>query len=539
MSLLPDRTQRRIVPRWRASGAAAAAPEFTSVKAAPRATSSSADQAGAAFRAFQDDRSVGSAAEALAESLLEGNREAAKTAAIFIAQNPFDAPASLLNLARSTTGELSSITAIASEVATTRALLKLSPRNPVLWSDMARHYASQGEKQRARRCMSAALQLAPDHRWMLRTAARFFIHQEDPAAAHRLLSMHPRTKNDPWLIAAELACAHVAGRTPKFWKVANEIIKFDRYSPLHISELATAVGMMELESGNRKQARKLVQKGLIAPTENTLAQVLWAKDRKHLGDGMAKLNMLIKSTEDAYEAEFKLCLQRGDLPAALSACNNWVSDEPFAARPLHEITYLASLLDDHDLTFRTSDRVLRLDGQMSVGLELNRMFAKLSSNKLRPDKDADEIHCLEVRLRQLIAQPGAVAVHATANMALWNYRFGSAEAGRALYRSAVELARKSQGLESAAHAAMFAAREALLSGEPEAPQDLATAADLAERAGSELCLFYVRKLDALAKAPGMRQQILSPSSAEQYLRPMKLLNISKGPTGYVLTVGRG
>lgn len=539
MSLLPDRTQRRIVPRWRASGAAAAAREFTSVKGAPRATSSSADQAGAAFKAFQDDRSVGSAAEALAESLLEGDKEAAKTAANFIVQNPLGAPVALLTLARGTTGELSTISAIASEVATTRALLKLSPRNPVLWSDMARHYASQGEKQRAHRCMGTALQLAPDHRWMLRTASRFFIHQEDPAAAHRLLSMHPRTKNDPWLIAAELACAHVAGRTPKFWKTANEIVRFDRYAPLHMSELATAVGMMELESGNRKQARKLVEKGLIAPTENTLAQVLWAKERKHLGDGLAKLDMLIRSMDDAYEAEFKLCLQRGDLPAALNACKKWISDEPFAARPRHEITYVASLLDDHDLTFRTSDKVLRVDGQMSVGLELNRIFAKLSSDKLKHDKDTEEIHRLEVRLRQLKEQPGAVAVHATANMALLNYRFGSAGAGRALYRSAVELARKSEGLESAAHAAMFAAREALLAGEPEAAQDLATATELAERAGSELCLFYVRKLEALAKAPEMRQQILSPSSAEQYLRPMKLLKISKGPTGYVLTVGRG
>ena len=482
---------------------------------------------------------MGSAAEALAESLLEGNKEAARTVAKFISQNPLGAPTALLDLARSTSGEMVADPAISisTDIGTVRKLLRLSPRNPVLWSDMARHYATLGQKKRAHKCMTTALELAPDHRWMLRTASRFLIHQGDAAAAHRLLATHPRTKSDPWLIAAEIACAHVAGRAPKYWKAAAEIIRFDRYAPLHISELATAVGMMELESGNRKGARKLVNKALVSPTENTLAQVLWAKEKKHLGDGLEKLDVLIQSTGDAFEAEFRRRVQRGDLLAALNACRRWMEDEPFAARPRLEITYVAAMLDDHDLAIRTANQVLQIDGRMSLGLELNQIFAKLSSGQLTESKDAQEINRLEVRLQQLRDHSPAAAVHATANLALWNYRYGSAATGRSLYQEAVDLARKHSGLDTAADAAMFAAREALLAGDEQALQDLATAKDMAGRASSESSLFYIRKLEALADAPEMRKQILSPSSAAKYLKPTKVLRISKDDGGYVLTVG--
>lgn len=536
MTLLRDKTQRRIVPRWRPSGSAPSAPEFASVKTSRRPSLASTDHGGAAFRAFAEDQCVGSASEALAEALLERNAEVAKSTATYILQHASDAPPLLLALARESTGPLRDSAPAAYDVATTRALLRLSPRNAALWSDLARHHAGLGDKRQAHKYMKAALQLAPNHRWMLRTASRFFVHQEDAEAAHRLLAEHPRTRNDPWLIAAELACAHVAGRQPKFWKVANEIIRFDRFSPSHISELATAVGMMELESGNRKQARKLVNRGLIAPTENTLAQVLWAKETKHLSDGIARLDSLVHERHDAFEAEFKLCLKRGDMPAALTACKRWIDDEPFAARPKQEVTYVAALLDDHDSTCRMAQQVLRVDGRMSVGLELNEIFAKLSGGKYGIGAQP-ELQRVRAKLEVLAKVTGPVAVHATANLALWNYRHASAEVGKALYRVAIELARKTEGFDSAAHAAIFAAREALRAGDPTADVEIATAVELATRAGNEACLFYTRKLQAAARTPARLDQILSPSSAVEFLKPTRILKVAKEGEAYVLTIG--
>jgi len=506
------------VPRWKASGAATNAPEFLSVKGPPSVLSISPDQGGAAVQAFELDRSIGAAAEAIAESMIEGNKSAASTAADYVLMNAAAAPHSLVQLARSfKLGRTDHVLPMADTVPTTRQLLKISPRNPMLWSDMAMHYATLGNKLRAEKCMRAALQLAPDHRWMLRTAARFFVHQEDAGQAHRLLANHPRTPNDPWLIAAELSCAQVAQRAPKYWKLANEIIRFDRYPARHMSELATAVGMMELEIGERKKARKLVAKGLVAPTENTLAQVFWAKERKHLGDS-DDLDALIGCSADAYEADYKLKLRLGDLHGALAAAKTWTQDEPFAARPRYEIAYIAALLDDHATTLRMATEVIRVDGKLEENLELNRIFAVLSSGDLVLGKNTDEIVRIEQRLKHLIERASGAAYHATANLALWHYRYGLPETGKVLYRVAIDAARKVHEPEAAAQAANFAAREALLSRDPTAELELAAARDLVEHSHSNSCSFYLRKLEALAREPDRAAELLSPSSAYKFLQ---------------------
>ncbi len=532
---LRSRAQRRLVPRWKLSTAATSARDFSSLKPAPSVRVSPVNQPGAAFESFRVERDIGTAAEALAEAIVEGNQQSSRVAATFLLQHQNEIPSALLNLARTANGEMGQRLALeTSDVAKTRALLRLSPNNPALWSDLARHHSTHGEKKRASRCMKVAMQLAPNHRWMLRTAARFFVHQEDAEAAHRLLARHPRTKLDPWLIAAELACAQVAGRAPKFWKLANDIVRFDRFSSGNISELATAVAMMEIESGNRRHAKKLILRGLLAPTENTLAQVLWAQDRRHLGDDFPMMESLAGKLSDAHEAGFKISLGNGDLANALKASRAWQVDEPFAIRPKHETMYVASLLDDHSLSLRTANAARKLDGKLAEGMELNEIFAKLSAGGLQ---DAEKIQ-IEARLRTLMARGDVFAVQATANLALWNYRFGKRELGAMLYKRAIELARRADGYESAAHAAMFATREAILAGEPFAATLLDEARELAQRSKSAPATFYLGKLDALLEAPDKAKEILSPSYFARTAPPLKLIRVTKDDVGYILTMGR-
>jgi tetratricopeptide (TPR) repeat protein len=541
--VLPDKNQpRRIVPRWRPSALAASSAGFASLKKTEARNARAAEGNGTAFLAFSEDRSLGSASEALSEAILERNAEAAKHVANYVLQNRSNAPAPLVRLASDTLAGHSTAAGVLpppgiGDVAHWRSLLKLAPKNPAVWADMARHYSSLGDKKQALRCMKTALQLAPDHRWMLRIASRLLVHQEDAAAAHKLLANHPRTKVDPWLMAAELACAHIAGKAPKSWKTANDALKFDRFPAAHISELATAIGMMELEGGQRKQARKLVQRALIAPTENTLAQVLWAKEAKHLGDGIQDLDKLIGARRDAYEAAYRIRLKRGDIQDALKACQQWGSDEPFAARPRVETTFVASLLDDHPLVIRTADEALRIDGKLSYPLELNQLFARLSSGQF-PLHDADAVQKTVARLITLIDLGGPVAMHATANLALLQYRSGKVEFGKEFYRKAIDMARKIEGFESAAMAATFAAREAILAGAPGSDVLLAEALHLAERSGSESANFYNRKLQALVVAPDRASLILSPSATKEFLKPMKIIGMAKHQGVFVLTVGR-
>lgn len=524
MSVLYGKSDRRILPRWRDSSKATGNADFLSLKGLAKPKVDLKQQLLEQEDDFAQRPSIGTAAEMLSLALLAGNDEAAQHAAAFIMGHKKAAPATLLKLASSVGNHENAFPSgpytPSQSVSYTRHLLNLEPRNPVLWSDMARHFASLGNKHQAMRCMTTALSLAPNHRWMLRTASRFLVHQGDPVAAHKLLASHVRTPEDPWLIAAELACAQVAGRPPKFWRQATDILRFNRFAPAHTTELATAVAMMELEAGAKKRARKLVQNGLICPTENTLAQVFWAKENRHLNDGF-ELDQLVQRAVYAYEAEYQLKLLNGDLKGALQAAYTWGQDEPFAARPCMEIAYISSMLDDHKTTIEMASRVKKIDGRADTTLELNAIFADLSSGRLNVEEHKVELDHIKAKLLAAIKQADGDSYHAAANLGLWCYRYGDLSVGEQTYQLAISIAAKQHHNEAAAMAATFAAREAILARTASASALLQQAKEMVEKTKTHAGDFYIRKLEALALRPDKAKEILSPTSAEQYLKVTK------------------
>lgn len=542
MSVLHGKNNRRILPRWRVSSKASHSADFLALKSTEKVRGNIKVQLEQAKIDFIKLPSIGSAAEALSFSLLAGEADIAITAAKFLLENENAAPATVLRLAKSIIegNDPFSVIGITPEeqVSRTRKLLRINPDNPMLWADMARHYSSLGHRTPASRSMQTALHLAPNHRWILRTAARFLVHQEEPIAAHKLLINHPQTKNDPWLIAAELACAQVAERPARFWRQATQIITWDKVHPRHMSELATAVAMMELESGDHKKARKYIKKGLVAPTENTLAQVYWAQENKHLKDG-SNLDALVRSTKDAFEADYRFNLAKGDLTVALHAAKTWKADEPFAARPCLEIAYIASLLDDYDLTIKMADDVFRLDGCIDFTLEMNIIFAELSSGTLDVRRDKKHIEKLHAKLISAIEKNDSTSYHALANLGLWHYRYGDNSDGQMLYDEAITRAQKVNSNEGAAMAATFAAREAILAKEPSADTVLQRAKDLAKNSKNEANAFYIRKLDTLSRNPWDAPEILAPDSAHRFVRKDKQtvpFRVEKTRTGNILWI---
>ena len=540
MSIFQDKSQRRILPRWRTSGSAAQSADLMAIKPLHVRVKEDGSHLREARYAFEREPSIGNAADLIAAASMAGEIGTAEQAAEFVVANANQAPHTLLALAHSlldapdTPNDVPLVGTRANGhvIAQTRTLLRLNPDNPVLWSDMARHYASHGNRREAKRCMNVALQLAPNHRWMLRIATRFLVHAGEAEEAHRRLVLHPRTPKDPWLIAAELATAQVAQRPPKFWRQGNDIIKLGGVAPLHLSELATAVGMFELETGETKKARRLVEMALREPTENTLAQVSWARESKHLR-GASVLDNLVQHASNAFEADFRLKGFAGDLLGAKSAGEQWACDEPFAARPIAGLAFIASILDDYDQTVAMAESVRRLDGRVDSTLEMNTFFARMSSGHLSMEKDRREIEAIHTRLMAIAEEKNAF--HAMANLALWHYRFGQIPVGAALYQKVTAMLEKSGPLESAALAAAYAAREAILVRQPSAQVLLEQAKALAKRSRYAVAEFYVRKLDHLFLAPDKSAEILSPATAARYLSVPKpkpaTVRLITGPNG--------
>src|SRR6185437_13525621 len=196
------------------------------------------------------------------------------------------------------------------------------------WVDLALAYTVVGDDKKAGRAIRAALQLAPNDRFVLRSAARFFIHIGEPQIAFEHLARADSTKVDPWLMAAEIAVADYLGRTSRLQKVARGEIESGK-SGHDLTELASALGSLEAANGNRRAARRLLKKALNGANENTVAQIRWL-NRTSLGevvDASAAAPPLL------YEANAWVSYHAGDFQAALGESLRWLRYQPFSSAP--------------------------------------------------------------------------------------------------------------------------------------------------------------------------------------------------------------
>ena len=156
-----------------------------------------------------------------------------------------------------------------------RRRVRRDPRQALAWSELARCYTSLGLLPQAQKALFVALRLAPSSRYVLRNAASFYIHTGDPERAHSVLTRADATPGDPWLVAAEVATAHVAGRPSTLAKRGRRMVEGGDFSAFDLTELASELATLELAAGKR-QARRLFEKALLDPNDNSLAQAEWA-----------------------------------------------------------------------------------------------------------------------------------------------------------------------------------------------------------------------------------------------------------------------
>ncbi|MDF3885523.1 hypothetical protein P3W83_24155 [Cupriavidus basilensis] len=397
------------------------------------------------------------------------------------------------------------------QIARLRRLLRIDPRNPVLLVDLAREYAAIGKISAAQKAMSTALGLANDNRWIVRMAARFMIHAGLKDQAHTIVANHPQVKDDPWLLSAELALAQAAGRAPRFWTRAKNLLE-GRLAPQHLSELACAVGTLELSGGNNKKAKRNFRQALMAPSDNALAQIKWAE--RTLRTSLAT-DSAVAGADRAFEARFWTDYYQGDMQGAFACAGMWRAEEPYSKRPATMRSYIASLLDDSKEVAAAAKLGLMANPDDNT-LQLNLIYAELSDvlelNEAdeRPNVEAETIESFRRRLRRHL-RDSHYAGHAYANLGLIHYRLGFPEAGAIAYRMASELAAAQNDPIQEATTRIFHAKEAILARSSSLEGVLAEARTAMLRVKSPGLKFYLAKLELLLVHPERRHEILSPS----------------------------
>jgi tetratricopeptide (TPR) repeat protein len=468
MTITPLFDLRRVIPRWRNSRIALTTGEVFSIFKSKGSKSYGHDQFLEKLNIWHELGQIELAAEVVSAAISQGFvNEGIDAAEFLISQSTYTTPAVLL-MAKDVlvrTGRLSSDEEdlfpvlinrqkLYSQIHNLRVLLNKYPRNALMWADLSHAYIMLGQLQQSSGAMVKALILAPENRFVLRSATRLFIHLDEPDIAHKILISKDITHHDPWLLAAEIATAAVAGLTPKLVRPGKNILAGGKYSYFHTAELASALATLDLSSGSIRSARKLFQISLIESTDNSVAQSVWAKKEMPTLD----IDSAILRTPRVYEARALNALINLDWVQAVEASKKWLADESFSSRPAKLGSFAASVgLENYSLAEELTMAAL-IANPNDFGLINNLAFALANQGKL---KDARKV--LDNASKPVPNSQEEIVIKATEGLVC--IREGNIIAGKALYLEAISLARKLLRYDLRSMASIYYAREMFLAAQ--------------------------------------------------------------------------
>lgn len=332
--------------------------------------------------------------------------------------------------------------------------------NPIVWVELARLYTMHGQEVKAERALLTALHLAPDNRFVLRSATRFFIHTDQFDKALFYLRKSGSIKHDPWLISAHIATSSIMDRFSPLIKDGERLILSNNFSPFELTELYSSLGTLEFNDGSFKKAKQLFDKSMIQPNDNSLAQMEWVskEDSRFIFNPFA-----YESVINPFEAYALDHYENGNWKDAFYNCVKWFLDVPFSKRPILLGSYIAgSLLKDKDASILLCE----------VGLQANPHDPTLLNNIIYELATSDNLEGANKYINQIkeinissLPNESKVTIQATLGLvALRNKEF---EIGKKLYELAIENSERIKNDYLFNLAVVNYARELCIANQPE------------------------------------------------------------------------
>jgi tetratricopeptide (TPR) repeat protein len=306
-------------------------------------------------------------------------------------------------------------------VANLRQRLRRDQRNAIAWAELARFHAISGNRRPAKRAMLSATSLAPDNRFILRSATRLAVHLGEPDWGHHLLRSSARTSVDPWLAAAEISVSAISGQSSRMVKVGRRMLASQNYSHLDLAELAAALGTREMDT-SRRRAKRLFETALQDPNENAVAQAVWATR----GVDWLDIDPNLFDLPDSYEARARTHAEAGERSAAVDQSWQWMNDEPFALQPPAFGSYQACVGEVYEEGTRLAVAGLTAN-PTDFTLLNNATFCFANMGEI----DEAEKYFARIRFNDLKDRNDRAVYFAT--QGLLNYRVGAVEEGRQSY----------------------------------------------------------------------------------------------------------
>jgi len=436
MSVTQPDKNRRLLPRWQSSRRSIAAGELISVG---RAEPDKLDDVHfeERKREWEETLSLEVGAELLGSAIVLNRTKEVETAARAIADAKSDTTLTLREMALRVLGatkELPKLNVVQTQldkariyagISRLRGRLQEYPRSALEWVDLARLYTIIGQNEKAKRSIKIALYLTPEDRFVLRCAARFFVHIERADRALSLLQRAQATKQDPWLMAPEIAIAHVADLPSKTMRLARKELKRKIWSPRNRSELEGALGTFFLEGGSTGQARQMFHNSLEDPTENAIAQAQWAAERAQLE--IAEKYLKLPTAHEARALHYRIT---GKWDRVIENCWQWAGYEPTSIRSMLMGSYAAAIAFEDGRTIIQFSSLGRDTEPHNTTLLNNLAVGFAYTGEL--EKAWETLGQVIVEEAPDLAQP---ALYATTGLLL--FRTGDIEQGRAFYERAI------------------------------------------------------------------------------------------------------
>lgn len=358
------------------------------------------------------------------------------------------------------------------------------PRDSIAWADLSFFYALFGLEDKSEHCMDIAVLLAPDNRYILRSAARCYIHLNKPEKALYNLRRSTLSKIDPWVISAEVAISETIEEKSELIKAGRTLVGDTELTPWSINELAAALSTVEATHGSHRKSKKLILKALIEPSENTVAQAEWLSQR--FGHEVVRPE---KEIIALFEADARSSYKAGEFKKSLEYAKRWFNFQPFSSRPAEMASYIAlTCLRDENEALRIIESA-EIHLADSFVLKNNKAFSLASLNRV---EEAEVV--LEQINRNDLDESETYVNFATNG--LLQFRMKDPESGRALYEKAILGFKKLKQSGSVAMAKLFWAREEMIVQDKRGRILLNEVAEIANKFGIKEIISYINVLES-------------------------------------------
>ncbi|AKQ46718.1 hypothetical protein TH63_15565 [Rufibacter radiotolerans] len=308
-------------------------------------------------------------------------------------------------------------------------------KNPITWVELSRLYSFFSKEIQAEKAMVIALNLAPNNRYVLRSATRLFVHFGKYEKALYYLRKSEATKHDPWLASAHIATSSYLNRYSPLIKPGIGLINSKNFSNYEITELASALGTLEFGEGSYKKSKAFFDISLKSPNDNSLAQFEWVSKE----DTRFSFNPLhYSNVANPFEAFAYENFERGNWQEAFDDSIKWFLDMPYSKGPVLLGSYLTStFLKDIDATIMLCEAGLKANPNDPSILN-NLIYALIGANKIEEAVP----HVLNLHKAKIDDLPDETKITLQATFGLVYISFGDIELGSKYYETAINNAER-------------------------------------------------------------------------------------------------